>query len=69
MVYSCLDLNPKSVSMIQEETGLSPTILMSSLLRLIMEGLAKEVWKNHYIRCGEANIGEVSCDCRITGKS
>ena len=68
LVYSCLDLNPKSVSAIQEETGVSMTVLMSSLLRLTMEGLAQEVWKNHYIRSGEANIGKISCDRRITGK-
>lgn len=50
LVYSCLDLNPKPVSRIQEETGLSASGLMSSLMRLVIGGQAKEVWKNHYIR-------------------
>lgn len=68
LVYSCLDLNPKSVSSIQEETGVSMTVLMSCLLHLTMAGLAQEAWKNHYIRSGEANIGKISCDRRITGK-
>lgn len=50
LVYSCLDLNPKSVSQIQDETGLSPALLMGGLMHLAQAGLAQEVWKNHYIR-------------------
>lgn len=50
LVYSCLDLNPKSVSQIQDETGLAPAALMSSLMHLALAGLVHEVWKNHYIR-------------------
>lgn len=50
LVYSCLDLNPKSVSQIQDETGLAPAALMGSLMHLALAGLIQEVWKNHYIR-------------------
>lgn len=50
LVYSCLNFNPKSITSLQDETGLSCTELMKSLIRLQIEGLAKEVWKNNYIR-------------------
>ena len=50
LVYSCLNLTPKSVSQLQEETGLSPTGLMSGLVHLTMNGLAQEIGKNYYIR-------------------
>lgn len=50
LVYSCLDLTPKPISRLQEETGYSAGFLMASLLRLCGAGLVQEVWKNHYIR-------------------
>jgi DNA processing protein len=49
LVYSCLDLNPKMLEQIQEETGLSSGRLLTSLVRLEMAGLVKEVWKNNYV--------------------
>lgn len=56
LVYSCLDLNPKSVSQIQDETGLAPADLMSGLMHLALAGLAREVWKNHYIRVKNQDV-------------
>lgn len=50
MVYSCLDLNPKTVTQLQDETGLPSAVLMTGLMHLQMAGLAQEVWKNNYIR-------------------
>ncbi|NCB93655.1 MAG: DNA-protecting protein DprA [Clostridia bacterium] len=51
LVYSCLDLNPKTLIQIQEETGLSSGKLLTSLIHLQTIGAAREVWKNNYIRC------------------
>lgn len=50
LVYSCLDLNPKTATQLQDETGLSCGDLMKSLIHLQIKGLAKEVWKNNYVR-------------------
>lgn len=50
LVYSCLNFTPKSITTLQDETGLSGGELMKSLIQLQIEGLAKEVWKNNYIR-------------------
>lgn len=50
LVYSCLDLNPKAVSQLQEETGLSSGSLLKSLYYLTAKNLAREVWQNYYIR-------------------
>ncbi len=50
LVYSCLNFHPKSVTELQEETALSSGELMKSLIRLQIEGFAKEVWKNNFIR-------------------
>lgn len=50
LVYSCLDLNPKTVTQLQEETGFSSTVLFHCLTKLILLGLIQEVWKNNYIR-------------------
>ncbi len=52
LVYSCLDLNPKSVIQIQEDTGLSTASLLVSLTHLVMAGVVEEVWKHQYIRKG-----------------
>ena len=49
-VYSCLDLNPKAVSQLQDETGLPSGSLLKSLYYLTAKDLAREVWKNYYIR-------------------
>ncbi len=50
LVYSCLNFNPKNITNLQEETGLSCQELMKSLVQLQIRGLAKEIWKNNYIR-------------------
>ena len=50
LVYSCLDLNPKAVSQLQDETGLPSGSLLKSLYYLTAKDLAREVWQNYYIR-------------------
>ena len=50
LVYSCLNFNPKSITDLQDETGLSCQEIMKSLVQLQIRGLAKEIWKNNYIR-------------------
>lgn len=50
LVYSCLDLTPKTVTQLQDETGLTSGILLTALIHLQTAGLAEEIWKNNYIR-------------------
>lgn len=50
LVYSYLDLNPKAVSQLQDETGLPSGSLLKSLYYLTAKDLAREVWQNYYIR-------------------
>ena len=50
LVSSCLDLNPKAVSQLQDETGLPSGSLLKSLYYLTAKDLAREVWQNYYIR-------------------
>lgn len=50
LVYSCLDLDPKTLSQIQQETGLPAGELSASLLHLQLAGVVKELWKNTYVR-------------------
>ncbi|MBR1629378.1 MAG: DNA-protecting protein DprA, partial [Lachnospiraceae bacterium] len=52
LVYSCLDFYAKSLEEIMQESGLSLLELLSALLRLCERGLAKETFKNQYIRLG-----------------
>ena len=47
LVYSCLDLNPKAVSQLQDETGLPSGSLLKSLYYLTAKDLAREVWQNY----------------------
>ena len=49
LVYSCLDLHPKSMEEISRETALDPVTLAQLLDVLEERGLAREAWKNHYI--------------------
>ncbi len=49
MLYSCLDLHPKNIQDIIEETGLSVSGLTESLLRLQLEGLIDEKTKGYYV--------------------
>ena len=60
LVYSCLDLDPKTLSQIQQETGLPIGELAGALLRLQLMGAAEEIWKNTYVKgtnrvCPEAS--------------
>ena len=50
MVYSCLDLFPKGIDELMKETGLSVSELMERLITLELDGYAKEVSRNYYIR-------------------
>jgi len=50
LVYSCLDLFPKSMGAIINETKLSAAELMNILIALELQGYAEEVSKNYYIR-------------------
>lgn len=50
MVYSCLDLFPKSVEKLVSETGILPGKLLEILTTLTIEGMIKEVSKNYYVK-------------------
>ncbi|MGN0345645.1 MAG: DNA-processing protein DprA [Lachnospiraceae bacterium] len=49
LVYSCLDLHPKSMEKISEETALDIVTLAELLFALEEKGLVQEAWQNHYI--------------------
>ena len=49
LVYSCLDLHPKSMEKISEETALDIATLAELLFALEEKGLVQEAWQNHYI--------------------
>jgi DNA processing protein len=50
IVYSCLDLYPKGLQQLVEETGKSPERIVRDLISLELEGKVKEISKNHYVR-------------------
>lgn len=50
MLYSCLDLYPKNLDILLEETGIEPKQLTRCLVSMEMKGYIKEVSKNHYVR-------------------
>lgn len=50
LVYSCLDLHPKNVFILLEETGLSLERLLGALSVLTKHGLAEEAQRNAYVR-------------------
>ena len=50
MVYSCLDLYPKSFQTIVGETGLLPKTVIAELVDLELEGKVKEISKNYYVK-------------------
>lgn len=52
LVYSVLDLNPKHLETIIEETGLNFAEVASALFDLQNRGYVKEIYKNHYIKSG-----------------
>lgn len=49
LVYSCLDLLPKSLEKISEETALDIATLAEILFTLEERGMVQEAWQNHYI--------------------
>jgi len=50
MLYSMLDLQPKNIQHIIEETGLCIARVSELLLELQMKGLVAECGKNHYVK-------------------
>ena len=52
LVYSKLDLYPKSINQLLGETKLPPEILMQQIMSLIMKGYVKEISRNYYIKTG-----------------
>ena len=50
IVYSCLDLYPKGLDRLVNETNLAPRQIMRDLMDLELEGKVKEISKNHYVR-------------------
>ncbi|MCI6005313.1 MAG: DNA-processing protein DprA [Blautia sp.] len=50
LVYSCLDLRPKSPDDFIRETGLSPGKVNNLLLELELMGLAREEGRHHYVK-------------------
>lgn len=53
LVYSCLDLYPRSVDQVAAETKLDIRTVMELLVTLELEGYIREISKNQYIiaRC------------------
>ena len=50
IVYSCLDLYPKGLDRLLNETQMSPQQIMRDLIDLELEGKVKEISKNQYVR-------------------
>ena len=50
LVYSCLGLYPKNVDQLIEETKMSAKEVLELLVTLELEGYAREVSKNYYIK-------------------
>lgn len=50
LVYSCLDLYPKSLNQILEESKLTISGLMMILINLEQKGYIKETTKNYYVK-------------------
>lgn len=50
MVYSCLDLYPRDVDRIVEETKLSAPEVLNALVSLELKGYVREISKNHYVK-------------------
>lgn len=50
MVYSCLDLQPKSLNSILSSISLNYSEIISILIELEMRGLIKEISKNYYVK-------------------
>ena len=50
LVYSCLDLRPKSTDFLIQKTGLPPEKSGSLLLELNLSGLVREIGRHYYIK-------------------
>ena len=50
LVYSCLDLRPKSTDFFIQKTGLPPRQIGSLLLELKLSGLIREIGRHYYIK-------------------
>ena len=50
LVYSCLDLRPKSTDFLIQKTGLPPKQVGSLLLELKLSGLIREIGRHYYIK-------------------
>lgn len=50
MLYSCVDLFPKSIEQLSDETGMDSVKIVQSLIELQMRNLVEEPAKNYYIR-------------------
>lgn len=50
LVYSCIDLRPKSTDFLIQKTGLPPEKIGSLLLELKLSGLVREIGRHYYIK-------------------
>lgn len=50
LVYSCLDLRPKSLEEISYRTGMKTQFLAELIQRMLGKGVIKEIFQNYYIR-------------------
>lgn len=50
LVYSCLDLRPKSGDFISQETGLPPEKTAAALVELEVLGLVREIGRHYYVK-------------------
>ena len=50
LVFSCLDLGPKSMDFLIQKTGLPPRQIGSLLLELKLSGLIREIGRHYYIK-------------------
>lgn len=50
LVYSCLGFIPKGLDCLSKEAGLSVREVLEQLITLELQGVAKEISKNYYIR-------------------
>ena len=50
LVYSCLDLYPRNLDMLLQETQMSVPELLDVLMKLELMGIVKEISKNYYVR-------------------
>ena len=50
LVYSCLDLRPKSLEELSYRTGMKPIFLAELIQKMVKKGVIKEIFQNYYIR-------------------